>query len=532
MGYNNERIFNLSQSIISAEANCYFGEAYNISYTDVYDFSSKKQSLKKWEIELGIHHEEWAYPWDEPIPEELWDKAANYCANDVIATEVVFNHLTNDFLARQILAQMAGGTVNDTTNGLMARIIFDGTKNPQSAFRYRDLSKPVRAEEGSLSVGPRIFNAQGYPMFETYIPWEDLPEGYSIAPFFPGYIFDNGTSTYRGEVVGEGGYVFSNPGMYENVVTQDVVSMHPSSIVQEDLFGKYTHTYRLLLDARIAIKNGQYDVARELLGSKYETLLTKVESPRDLAHALKIALNSVYGLTSAKFKNPFRDPRNRDNIVAKRGALFMINLLHLLQDQGVVVIHIKTDSIKLNIVNPTPEILKYISDYGREFGYIFETESEFEKLCLVNDAVYIGKERDGTWKAVGKQFQIPYVFKTLFTREKLIFDDVCETKSVTTALYLDFNESLPEGEHNYKFVGRVGRFCPVIEGCGGGVLLRKSKTGEYHSAEGAKGYRWIEAERLRHSKWEEMVDFTYYKRLAEEAIQAIAEYGDPDWFRE
>ena len=42
----------------------------------------------------------------------------------------------------------------------------------------------------------------------------------------------------------------------------------------------------------------------------------------DLAQALKIAINSVYGLTAAKFPNPFRDPRNKDNIVAKRGALF------------------------------------------------------------------------------------------------------------------------------------------------------------------------------------------------------------------
>ena len=44
------------------------------------------------------------------------------------------------------------------------------------------------------------------------------------------------------------------------------------------------------------------------------------------ANALKI--NSVYGLTSASFNNAFRDPRNKDNIVAKRGALFMINLKH------------------------------------------------------------------------------------------------------------------------------------------------------------------------------------------------------------
>lgn len=39
-----------------------------------------------------------------------------------------------------------------------------------------------------------------------------------------------------------------------------------------------------------------------------------------LAQALKIVINSIYGLTSAKFENLFKDPRNIDNIVAKRGA--------------------------------------------------------------------------------------------------------------------------------------------------------------------------------------------------------------------
>ena len=52
---------------------------------------------------------------------------------------------------------------------------------------------------------------------------------------------------------------------------------------------------------------------------------------KDLANALKTAINSVYGLTSANFDNPFRDIRNKDNIVAKRGALFMVDLKNEVQ---------------------------------------------------------------------------------------------------------------------------------------------------------------------------------------------------------
>jgi len=145
MGYTNEQLYKLSTGIISGKTGCFFGEAYNVSYTDVYDFSSKKQSLKKFEVELGIHHKELGLPWDQPVPEELWTKVAEYCDNDVLATEAVFNDndRKSDFLARQILADVAGMTVNDTTNSLTTRIIFGNDRKPQSQFHYRNLALPV-----------------------------------------------------------------------------------------------------------------------------------------------------------------------------------------------------------------------------------------------------------------------------------------------------------------------------------------------------------------------------------------------------
>lgn len=142
IGYDNQKLYELSQKIINSKKgenrDSFFGEAYNISYTDVYDFAATKQSLKKWEIELGIHHMELGLPWDQPVPEELWPKVAEYCDADVLATEAVFNHLKGDFIAREILADLAGGTVNDTTNSLTTRIIFGKEKKPK--LIYTDLA--------------------------------------------------------------------------------------------------------------------------------------------------------------------------------------------------------------------------------------------------------------------------------------------------------------------------------------------------------------------------------------------------------
>ena len=137
IGYSNEQLYKLSQDIIERKTG-FFSEAYGISYTDIYDFAAKKQSLKKWEIELGIHHQELGLPWDKPVDESLWIKVAEYCVNDVVATEAVFEHLKGDFTAREILADLAGMTVNDTTNQLTTRIIFGKERHPQLV--YTDLA--------------------------------------------------------------------------------------------------------------------------------------------------------------------------------------------------------------------------------------------------------------------------------------------------------------------------------------------------------------------------------------------------------
>ena len=484
--YTNEQLFKISQRIINGDNDAMFGEAYNLSYTDIYDFSSKKQSLKKFEIDLDIHHQELGLPWDKPVPENMWPIVADYCVNDVLATEAVFHARKEDFLAREILADIAGGTVNDTTNSLTAKIIFGKDKNPQSKFVYTDLSE-----------------------------------------MFPGYSFDNGHSFYRGEDPSEGGYVYSEPGMYENVALLDVASMHPSSIENLNLFGPYTQRFSDLKRARIYIKHGEFDKAGELFDGKFSKWLTDPSVAKALSYALKIAINSVYGLTSAKFNNPFRDPRNVDNIVAKRGALFMIDLKHAVQEKGYSVAHIKTDSIK--IPNATPEIIEFIMEFGKKYGYSFEHEATYKKFCLVNDAVYIAQYEDGKWTATGTQFQVPYVFKTLFSKEPIEFKDMCETKSVTTSLYLDMNESLPEGEHNYIFIGKVGSFCPVKPGCGGGLLCRE-KDGKYYAATGSKGYRWLEAETVKVLNKQNDIDRSYYNKLVDEAVAAISEYGDFEMF--
>ena len=398
LGYSIPQLYDLTRKIVvENNRNAFFAQAYNLSYADVWDFSSIKQGLKKFEIDLGIHHMELDLPLDEPVDEKDWPRVVEYCVNDVLATEAVLEDRWEDFVARQILAELSGLSVNDTTQRHAAKILFGEDKNPHDLFVYTDLSEE-----------------------------------------FDGYSFDAGKSWYRGEDPGEGGYVYAEPGIYKNVALLDIASMHPTSIEILNLFGKYTNKFRELKDARMAIKRREFKAARDMFNGRLATYLENEDGADKLAYALKIVINIVYGLTSAKFPNPFRDNRNKDNIVAKRGALYMIDLKNDLMTEGIKVIHIKTDSVK--IPNVTKKAIDFVTQHGKRYGYEFEHEITYDKLCLVNDAVYIAC-KDGKWTAVGSQFQHPFIFKSLFSGEKLTFDDYCESKNVLQGtMYLDREE--------------------------------------------------------------------------------------------
>lgn len=403
---------------------------------------------------------------------------------------------------------------------------------------------------------------------------------------FPGYsmVYDENNklhNIYRDTDIGFGGYIISNPGIYGNVALLDIASLHPNSIRAMNCFGEYTKNFTDILDARVAIKHRDFDSARKMLDGRLEPYLRDETTAKDLAQALKISINSVYGLTAANFDNPFRDYRNKNNIVALRGALFMRTLQDEVESRGYKIVAIKTDSIK--IADATKEIVDFCMEFAKKYSYTFEFEAYYDRMCQINDADYIAKyksaeeckaifgyipgdneKHENTWTATGKQFQTPYVFKKLFSREPIMFKDMCETKSVKTALYLDMNETLPdvsmyeneiskledkykkgkisdttfesecerlnaliEEGHDYHFVGKVGQFCPVKPNCGGGILLAK-RDNKYDAAAGTIGYRWMESELIAGD--ESIIDRSYYDNMVNNMVEAISQYGDFEWF--
>ena len=483
MGYDTERLFRLSQRIVSGDRGAFFRDAYDASYTDVYDFCAKKQSLKKWEIELNLPHKEMDIPWDQPVQEDDVPRVIEYCKNDVRATREVFHHNVADWEARQTLAKMAGLNVNSSTNQLTQQIIFGNDRKPP--FVHTDLSEQ-----------------------------------------FPGYKYENGKSTYRGEEVGEGGWVYAEPGYHTNVALLDVASMHPHSLIALKCFGeKYTARFQDIVKGRMAVKHHDVEAAKRYLGEDAGALIGQNDAA--LAFALKIAINSVYGLTAAKFPtraNGMDPANNPDNIVAKRGALFMVDLKNFVQEKGFTVAHIKTDSVK--IPNATPELIAEVMEFGKKYGYTFEHEATYDKMVLVNDAVYVAHDEKG-WHATGAQFQHPYVFKSLFGSDvdpHYTMADYTETRQVHKgALYLNYGT---EENPQRAFVGRIGSFVPMKD-CAPGGILEVLRDGKYYSAPSSKGYRWMLEEDAQ-CYGTDRVDDTFALAKAAEAVRTIEKYVPMD----
>ena len=542
-GYTSEELYSLSSRIINEkDRSAKFGQAYNLSKTDILDFASagNKQGLKKWEIQLGIHHLEWDRPWYEPIPDSRLMDWCEYCSNDVVSTEKVFYYLEEDYDARVILARLTGKTTNDTTNSLTIELLTHGIKDPQSQYIYTDLSTIFPGYE---------YHPEGIPR-ERYStePGAKVPSKNR-----------KGKSIYMGEDPSEGGFAnCPKPGVYFNVGLFDIASMHPHSAIKLKIFGKeITKRYENLVEARVAIKHireigdeaynealrrmdaikeGSSEVIKDILdGLSGDDLKRKCKA---IANALKTAINSVYGLTSAKFDNKLRDSRNVDNIVAKYGALFMITLKHKLQDMGYTVVHIKTDSIK--VANYDEKVKKFIMDFGKKYGFTFEHEATYSKMCIVDDAQYIAYEveADGEkldkpfWTATGAKFGgpmdkdgnalgAPYLFKSLFSHEPIEFKDFPETKSVDdAAIYLVY----PSGAET--FIGRVGSFVCVKEEYGASLMRVK---GDSRSAvTGTKDYYWAEAESVKDHP--ERINLDYYRAQCDSAVETINQYYPFDEF--
>lgn len=543
LGYTSEELYDYNKRLINKNKqiskNSKDPKAYNISWTDIKDYLGTKDSLKQWEIEMEkkgipVNHKEWGYSFDMPVPKDKWDEFASYCENDVLATDALFNFTHGQYLAREMFARLAHGTPNDSTNKLTDKYIKGDADHIELV--YTDFTTGKQYGDGV----PFTLEPIDY---DTYISLGDDWTG--VEPVntnhFPGYHwvrFPDGSlhNMFRGVDMGKGGYVYNNPGMYFRAVTRDSASHHPSSIEALNLFGKQTPRYSRLKTGRYALKHNEIEKAKVIFDGELDDFFKDEDDVESVVETLqasfKLGLNSTYGQTSST--NGYfeiEDKRNVNNIVALRGAMVLKIIQDEVEARGFTVIHIKTDSIK--IADPTDDILNLVDEIGKHYGYTFETEHTWSRICLVDKAQFIGlhdvddPKSPLIWEATGAAFKVPYIFKNLFSHEKVTFSDLSKTINVKKGtLHLVY----PDGSD--IFIGRVGLFCPMKTKGGTLLCYREDKNGELQkvAASGTKNILWMEAETVKALHLEEDIDMSYWNKQCDDAIDTINKFGDFERF--
>ena len=78
--------------------------------------------------------------------------------------------------------------------------------------------------------------------------------------------------------------------------------------------------------------------------------------------------------------------------------------------------------------------------------------------------------------------------------------------------------------HKRHFIGKVGKFCPIIPGYGGAELVCLNEQGKYVAPSGTKDIRWLESSYVQSSHMEDKIDYGYYDKLVQDAINDIEAY--------
>ena len=59
----------------------------------------------------------------------------------------------------------------------------------------------------------------------------------------------------------------------------------------------------------------------------------------------------------------------------------------------------------------------------------------------------------------------------------------------------------------------------------------RESGGKYSAATGSTGFRWLESETVKELGKEDDIDYGFYQNQVDEAVRAISQYGDFEWFQ-
>lgn len=361
----------------------------------------------------NIHEMNVAHDFAGVLSDEELVELTNYCISDVSSTIDVFNERQVYFQNKQMLVKLGNH------------------EDERTAIRWNSTTLSANLF-GKLT--PTLINFSEFKVPKDIV---DYWEKYWFAdktPEPPLWREFGNTMTF-----GFGGLhgVNDKYKIASDVLHIDVASMYPNLIINLDILGEYTQKYKDMLNRRIELKH------------------SKLPEDQAMQEALKLILNSIYGLLGNKYSALYNFGGMR--LVCFKGMEAIYNLAQRLSDYGTIY-QVNTDGVYFK---PNQEGWSEVVDAFEEEFCLDLDRDPYDKLIQRDVNNYIAVEKMGRdwsdskvkvkgtlkthsndWFYANNNFSI--VTKAVI--EKLVFDK-------------DILDTVSENVHTprlYQYIAKVG----------------------------------------------------------------------------
>lgn len=510
--------------------------AYAIGIGDSMEMVTKnipgksKDSLKCFMLDLGLPIKETPYSFDTVLTEEQTQEVIGYCKNDSLTVKLLIEKYKGHFQTSKLLAEQAGLNGNYPKISLLSEIIYNKELTDKERRQYNLLTLKVITDKY-----PNFKFNTGIEGKERYVnEYEDykylLGEGgFNLLP----------ENVLKKDAFGNWRTIESNNGLYLDVTSLDIDSMHPNSAIQVNYFGKYTKNYQDILEMKELCSSENSFVYKQEELAKIGHIINNEEELKERRGLFKLILNSTYGNTYIKDKKTNQVKASalnkcEHNIIALYGSAYSSTLHHTLVTElikefpDIVIVQMKTDSIK--IANCTQKIIDYCNNFAKEYGYTYKVEDTFQYIaCKGNEYIAINSKGEIV-KSSSDDEQEDYNVDIKGSTFKILYDDRghLRTKNDLRSLLITI-----KGKSVYKLgtmqeLGKkttfnyvkdvqshkVQYFLPVIEACKEGLYpYYENKNGSKCAVSGFKNQKVIAIYDLKELETidKSMIDYDFFQ---------------------
>lgn len=332
-------------------------------------------------------------PFDEPVESHEVKQILEYNKNDVVITTKLFLNLKNDIALRSDIKRDYHVDVSSGSRTYIAKAILNHYYANYSGIAYSDF-KNLRTNRDVLRFRECISNNISFKTAPYKKMLNDLNkiEVYETKGAL-NYTFITDSKSFQ---FGMGGlHSIDSPAIYNEtddyyIIDADVASFYP----------------RLMINERIKPSHLTDDFINILSDLTDRRLEAKAKGDMSTADALKISINSMFGLLN--FKNYWLyDPKSAVSVTIN-GQLYLLMLIEVLTSNGFEVISANTDGVTARVKKDREDEYYKLCD-----KWAVETRFELEYAYY---SKYIRRDVNN------------YITKTSRVKEKGVFHDKSKIK--------------------------------------------------------------------------------------------------------